>query len=102
MVKALITGGTGVVGSHVVRALIESGHTPRVLRRASSPRTLLEGLPVEHAIGDVMDSASLDEAMRGCEWVFHVAAVADYWRSQRVRMYLVNVNGTVNVLDAAR
>lgn len=102
MVTALVTGGTGFVGSHIVRALIETGHSARVLRRASSPLDLLEGLPVEHVIGDVMDVASLDEAMRGCDWVFHVAAVADYWRAQRVKLYLVNVNGTMNVLDAAK
>ncbi|HLY28137.1 MAG TPA: NAD-dependent epimerase/dehydratase family protein [Aggregatilineales bacterium] len=102
MVRALVTGGTGFVGSHIVGALLEAGHTPRVLRRASSPLALLEGQPVEHAIGDVMNVASLEEAMRGCDWVFHVAAVADYWRTQRVKLYLVNVNGTVNVLDAAR
>src|SRR5258708_33551317 len=102
MVTALVTGGTGFVGSHVVRALLEAGHAARVLRRASSPLDLLKGLPVEYAIGDVMDTISLDQAMRGCEWVFHVAAVADYWRAHRVKLYLINLNGTLNVLDAAR
>lgn len=102
MVKALVTGGTGFLGSHVARKLIEAGHTARVLRRKTSPLKLLEGLPVEHAIGDVMDSASLDAAMDGCEWVFHVAAIADYWRANRIKLYLVNVNGTINVLNAAK
>jgi dihydroflavonol-4-reductase len=102
MVKALVTGGTGFLGSHIARALVEAGHTPRILRRPSSPLTLLEGLPVEHAIGDVLNTASLDAAMEGCEWVFHVAAVSDYWRSNRIKLYLVNVNGTTNVLEAAK
>src|SRR5258708_7013582 len=102
MVKALVTGGTGFVGSHVVRALLEAGHTPRILRRPNSPLDLVEGLPIEHAIGDLLDTNSLDRAMQGCEWVFHVAAVSDYWRSDRIKLYLINVNGTVNVLNSAR
>jgi len=102
MVKALITGGTGFLGSHIARTLIKAGHTARVLRRKTSSLKLLAELPVEHAIGDVMDTESLDAAMDGCEWVFHVAAVADYWRANRVKMYLVNVNGTINVLNAAQ
>jgi len=102
MAKALVTGGTGFVGSHIVRALVGVGHTVRVLRRQNSPVELLEGLRVEHAIGDVMNTPSLEEAMEGCQWVFHVAAVADYWRSNRIKLYLVNVNGTINVLNAAR
>ncbi len=102
MVKALVTGGTGFLGSHIIRALIDAGHTARVLRRESSPLELLEGLPVEHAIGDVLDGPSLVQAMQGCDWVFHVAAVSDYWRANRIKLYLVNVNGTVNVLNAAR
>src|SRR5690242_6964092 len=102
MVQALVTGGTGFVGSHIVRVLVEAGHTVRVLHRANSPLDLLEGLVVEHAIGDVMTIPSLEAAMQGCQWVFHVAAVSDYWRSNQIKLYLVNVNGTVNVLDAAR
>ena len=102
MVKALVTGGTGFVGSHVARALMEAGHTARILRRPSSPLDLVQDLNVEHAIGDVLDTESLDRAMQGCEWVFHVAAVSDYWRSDRIKLYLINVNGTVNVLNAAR
>src|SRR5258707_876140 len=101
MVTALITGGTGFLGSHIARVLIYAGHTPRILRRASSPLDLIKDLPVEHAIGDILDAPSLEKAMQGCEWVFHVAAVSDYWRSERIKLYLVNVNGTRNVLESA-
>src|SRR5258708_8057569 len=102
MVKAMVTGGTGFVGSHVARALLEAGHSPRILRRPNSPLDLIEGIPIEYAIGDLVDTDSLDRAMQGCEWVFHVAAVSDYWRSDRIKLYLINVNGTVNVLNSAR
>jgi dihydroflavonol-4-reductase len=102
MVKALVTGGTGFLGSHIARTLVEAGHSTRILRRATSRLDLLDKLPVEHAIGDVVDPPSLEQAMQGCDWVFHVAAVADYWRANWIKLYLVNVNGTVNVLKAAR
>jgi dihydroflavonol-4-reductase len=102
VLKALVTGGTGFLGSHIVRALVEAGHSTRVLRRETSPLDLVQDLPVEHAIGDVLDGSSLVQAMQGCDWVFHVAAVSDYWRANRIQLYLVNVNGTINVLNAAR
>jgi dihydroflavonol-4-reductase len=102
MAKALVTGGTGFLGSHIARTLLDAGHSVRILRRATSSLSLLEGLPVEHAIGDVVDAESLERAMQDCDWVFHAAAVADYWRANRTRLYVVNVNGTINVLNAAR
>ncbi len=102
MAKALVTGGTGFLGSHIARTLVAAGHAVRVLHRPTSSLVLLDGLPVEHAIGDVVDPPSLEQAMQGCEWAFHAAAVADYWRANRIKMYLVNVNGTINVLRAAQ
>lgn len=105
MVTVLVTGGTGFVGSHIVRALIEAGHQVRVLRRNSSPTVLLDDLdPVrlEYRIGDVLDVPSLQRAMQGVDTVYHVAAASDYWRTSRAKLYLVNVNGTTNVLEGAQ
>ncbi len=102
MTTALVTGGTGFIGAHISRVLIEAGYTTRVLHRATSPLTALEGLNVEHALGDVIDPVSLAAAMVGCDWVFHVAAIADYWRADKARMYHVNVDGTRLVLEAAQ
>lgn len=100
--RACVTGGTGFVGSYVVRALLEAGHQVRVLHRASSSMVALEGLQFESAIGDLTDSESLKAAFEGCEWVFHIAAVADYWQADRDWMFEVNVEGTRKVLQAAR
>lgn len=106
MTRALITGGTGFVGSHIARALIDQGHQARVLRREASPLRALEVLgiadQVEHAIGDVTDPSALTAAAEGCDWVFHVAAVADYWRADKTRMYHVNVDGSRYVFESAR
>lgn len=100
--KALITGGTGFVGSHVARALAAAGHTVRVLHRPTSRLDALDGLPFESALGDILDAGSLRAACAGCDWVFHVAAVADYWRADTARLFKANVDGTRLVLEAAR
>lgn len=100
--KALVTGGTGFVGSHIVRALNEAGHSARVLHRSSSRLDALEGLTFESALGDILDADSLRTACSGCDWVFHVAAVADYWRADGSRLMKANVEGTRLVLEAAR
>jgi len=102
MVKALVTGGTGFVGSHVARALVEAGHQVRILHRASSKLNALEGLIYESAFGDVTDQPALRAACEGCDWVFHVAAVADYWRADGNHLMHVNVDGTRYVLQAAK
>lgn len=102
MAAAAITGATGFVGSHLARALLDAGHSVRVLRRASSRLDGLTGLDVQTALGDVLDAESLVAAFVGCDWVFHVAAVADYWRANRDWMFAVNVEGTRRVLWAAR
>ncbi len=99
---ACVTGGTGFVGSFVVRALLEDGHQVRVLHRQSSKLDALQGLDYESKIGDVTDFDSLVSAFTDCDWVFHVAAVADYWRADNNWLYEVNVEGTRKVLEAAQ
>lgn len=100
--KALVTGGTGFVGSHVARVLVKAGHDVRVLHRPSSRLDALAGVAFESALGDLNDREALRAACAGCDWVFHVAAVADYWRADLARMFQANVEGTRNVLRAAR
>ena len=102
MVKALVTGATGFVGSHIARELVEAGHEVRVIHRKTSKLTALAGVRYESVIGELLDEATLEEACAGCEWVFHVAAVADYWQADYSRMVAVNVEGTRRILQAAR
>lgn len=103
MVQALVTGGTGFVGSHVVRVLLAAGHQVRVLKRTTSSMVALDDVNgYEPFVGDILDRASLEQAMTGCEWVFHVAAVSDYWRQSVDWLYEVNVTGTKNVLEIAQ
>jgi dihydroflavonol-4-reductase len=99
-VRVLVTGGTGFVGSQIVAALVRRGDAVRVLHRAASKLIMLEGLPVEHFLGDVLEPDAVACAVAGCDLVFHVAAVASYWRTQREQVYRVNVEGTRIVMEA--
>ena len=97
-----VTGGAGFIGSHVVRRLRELGREVRCLVLPNDPAPLLDGLGVTRIDGDVLDPASLDKAMDGCELVIHLAAVYALWLPDPTIMFRVNVDGTRNVLKAAR
>jgi dihydroflavonol-4-reductase len=100
--SVLVTGATGFVGSAVARALVHCGSQVRVLVRSGSDRGNLQGLPVQIAVGDLTDRASLERALTGCTALYHVAA--DYRLGARdpAQLYRNNVDGTRNILDAAR
>jgi dihydroflavonol-4-reductase len=100
--KALVTGSAGFIGSNVVRTLLEDGHDVRALHLPNEDLRNLRGLDVERVRGDVTDAPAMREAMRGCEVVFHLAAVYALWTKDADIMHRVNVGGTQNVLDAAR
>lgn len=101
MALALVTGSSGFIGSHVCRALVERGHSVRAFHRSRSPLLALEGLALEHALGDVLDPKSLRTAMGGVDWVFHTAGRVKYWENRR-GLVETTVAGTANVLEAAR
>jgi dihydroflavonol-4-reductase len=101
----LVTGATGFLGSHVARLLLERGDRLRVLVRPASAARLRELLPerdVEYALGDLRDLASLYRAMQDVDVVYHVAADYRLWARRSADIYDSNVNGTRNVLQAAR
>jgi len=100
-VIVLVTGGAGFIGSHVVDRLAARGHEARVLDLVHSP--YLNGNGTQIA-GDLLDRGSLDRAMRGCDAVVHLAAVADVNDviADPARADLVNVRGTQLALEAAR
>src|SRR5437870_6500420 len=99
--SVLVTGGTGFVGSHLVRALLERGEQVRCLVRSSSRRDNLEDLSVEFFTGDLRDLDSLKRAARGCHIVYHCAADYRLWCKNPADMYAANVKGTNNIMQAA-
>lgn len=102
VMTTLVTGASGFLGSHVARLLAERGERVRVLLRPSSQKTLLEGLAVDRILGDLRDPASLDKALAGVSTVYHVAADYRLWARDPREIYESNVQGTRNLLDAAR
>jgi len=99
--KALVTGGTGFVGSHLVRRLLERNWDVRCLVRAASRLDNLNELPVEFATGDLRDGDSIRRAVRGADVVYHCAADYRLWCADPREMYESNVNGSRNVMQAA-
>src|SRR5471032_2216450 len=97
----LVTGGTGFVGSHVVRALLGKGRSVRCLVRGVSRRDNLEGIPVEIAVGDLTDPASLARALSGVHTLYHVAADYRLWTKDPQELYRANAGGTESILAAA-
>ena len=98
---ALVTGANGFLGSAVARALLADGAEVRAFVRRGSDRRNLAGVDVEIAEGELTDASSLRRAASGCRAVFHVAADYRLWVADPEPMYAANVNGSVNVLEAA-
>lgn len=97
----LVTGASGFVGSAVARKLAERGYEVRVLMRATSPRTNLEGLNAEPVEGDMRDGKSMRRALQDCRYLFHVAADYRLWARDREEIVRNNRDGTRTVMEAA-
>ena len=97
----LITGASGFLGSALARELLKQGRRLRALVRPGSDRRNLERLDLELVEGDLTDTASLQQAVKGCGDLFHVAADYRLWIPNPARMYRTNVDGTRNLLRAA-
>jgi 2-alkyl-3-oxoalkanoate reductase len=95
----LVTGGGGYLGFHIVEQLQGRGEEVRVLCRGEYPRLRAFGVSCHR--GDVRDAESVDEAVAGCETVFHVAAVPGIWGPWK-HFYEINTLGTLNVLEACK
>src|SRR3954465_13793994 len=103
--KALVPGGAGFIGSNLVNALVERGDDVRVLDNFSTGnRANLEGLVAEVVEGELRSYERVHAAMRGIEVVYHLGALGSVLRSVQdpLTSSAVNVEGTLNVLLAAR
>ncbi|MBC7870191.1 MAG: SDR family oxidoreductase [Chitinophagaceae bacterium] len=103
--KAFVTGSTGLLGSNLVRLLVEQGHEVKALARsAEKARRLLGDLNIEIVVGDMENLDGFVDAMTGCDVLFHTAAYfreyyqpGDHWKI----LEDINIKGTVRILEAA-
>lgn len=99
--SVLVTGGTGFVGGAIVRALKKQGFTVRVLARKTSRIEHLKAQGIEIAYGDVLDKGSLEAALKGCDALYHAAALYDLWGLSERQLMQAECEGTRNAMEAA-
>lgn len=99
--RPLVTGGTGFIGSALVRRLVREGIIPRVLVRDETALRGINGLSVDLVKGNVRDEESIVSALGGCDTLFHLAADYRLFVPDPETMYATNVGGTRSVLRAA-
>ncbi len=102
--KILITGGTGFLGSYIIKQLVEKNYAVRAIRRGNKLPTWISKEitdKVEWVEGDILDVVALQDAMESVDTVIHSAAIVSFLRKDREQMYQVNVEGTANVVNMA-
>ncbi|HZU09477.1 MAG TPA: hopanoid-associated sugar epimerase [Pseudacidobacterium sp.] len=104
--KAFVTGSTGFVGSHIAKALAKEGAHLHLLVRRNSNMANLSGMHAPPSFstttGDLLEPESLRPGIRGCDYVFHVAADYRLWVRDPKQMYAANVDGTRELLRICR
>jgi dihydroflavonol-4-reductase len=99
--KCFVTGASGFIGSNLVHELVARKFRVKALVRPDSDRRGLTDVTVEFVTGDVSNHELLRREMKDCEWCFHCAASYHLWLPDYKPMYLANVEGTFNVIEAA-
>ncbi len=100
--KIFITGGAGFIGSRVVKMLLEQGYEVRCLLRNTTNTRRIDGLNYEKFIGDITDPSSLEEGMKGCTGVIHLASLSNWKDIKSSKMPKVVIEGSKNVIEAAK
>jgi nucleoside-diphosphate-sugar epimerase len=96
--RVLVTGGSGFIGSGLIRELGTQGHEVSALLRPTSPLDQLRGLPFQRITGDLQDRASLVAAVQGHDWVIHLAGAVT--APNREGFFRANAQGTENLIEA--
>lgn len=99
--KVLVTGATGFVGYHLTQKLVKQGYKVKALVLQQSDSLLLKNLDVEIVTGDIRDIAVVEQAIKGCQHVYHLAARELQPGTSKQEYYTINVEGTKNVAHAA-
>jgi nucleoside-diphosphate-sugar epimerase len=99
MKKIFVTGGTGFIGSNLIRTLDKEDYRIKTLSRSDSNLRFISQYDVETVKGDIRNLREVENAMEGCDIVVHLAALARDWEKKK-DFYDINVGGTENILKA--
>ncbi|CAA0106888.1 UDP-glucose 4-epimerase [Halioglobus japonicus] len=100
--KVLVTGGTGFIGTHTCRALLDAGHTVKLfVRNKEKAKKLFGGSIRSIVVGDIDNAADVKKAMRGCDATVHMAAMVSTSKDDAEKVYETNVSAARNVLGQA-
>ena len=97
----LVTGGAGFIGTHLVQELLNAGESVRVLERPGSNVKHLPLDKIELVEADIRDRNAVNEATRGCDYVYHLAADPNLWRRDPAEFDAINFTGAMNVIETA-
>ncbi|MBI5020480.1 MAG: SDR family oxidoreductase [Ignavibacteriales bacterium] len=100
MKNILVTGSNGFIGSNLVIELVRLGFSVKAFHRSGSNIDNLSGINAVHVIGDILDKTSILNAIRGCDTVFHTAALISFFKQKQKKHFEINVEGTRNVVEA--
>ncbi|MEL6589984.1 MAG: NAD-dependent epimerase/dehydratase family protein [Bacteroidota bacterium] len=96
----LLTGGSGFLGRHIVKELLEANYEVRLLMRNPEGRSFPWQNMVEIVEGDILDILALEKAMKGVTKVIHAAAQVSFSRGEHESLRQTNIDGTANVVNA--
>ncbi len=103
--RVMVTGGTGFLGSHTCKALVEAGHEIRLLvRRPEKTRAVMAAFDIDlpaYVVGDITDHRSVEQALEGCDAAIHTAAMVSASPDREAELSEINIEGTRIVLEAA-
>src|SRR5205823_3272170 len=94
----LVTGASGLVGSHLIKNLVKCGKKVKALYRSSVPK-FENADRVEWTQGDILDVSFLEESMNGIKKVYHCAAIVSFNPKQKKLLHVTNIEGTSNVVN---
>ncbi|MBI1307936.1 MAG: NAD-dependent epimerase/dehydratase family protein [Bacteroidetes bacterium] len=102
MEKVFVTGADGLLGNNLVRLLLKKKYSVKIFLQSGKPLGYLSDLPIEVSHGDILNKGEISRAVKGCDVVIHAAALTNTWPTQGEIYYHVNVDGTRNVVEAAK
>ena len=94
----LVTGGTGLLGTHLIHQLSQSGVMPKALYRSHIPAIIKD--KAEWIQADILDVVALEDAFENVTHVYHCAGLVSFVAKDKTQLYAVNVDGTANVVNA--